>query len=699
VKGIDVVEGPELNLARVPQSGRIFESYGEDPTLTSDLGAAEIEGIQSQRVMALAKHFGAYSQETARSRLNQLVPRRALAELYDAPFEAAVTQAHVAGVMCAIGSLNGLHQCADPFLYSILRQWHFDGFVRSDLRAALDVRGSFAAGLDLIRPASSQYLARLITHHQLSLADLNRAVRTVLSEMFAYGLISHPRPLDPTASTTSPLHSRIAMRAAEEGIVLLKNTGSLLPLSSQLKSIAVIGADSSILPESSGAGSSKVNPPFVVSPLSGIEASFSRAKVLYSLGTPVQLATHPLGKTFTIGIAFTPRHLHRRNRNFVPADLDIESASNVTNQIVTASKPGTGRGWSYWSARLRPDESGIYEFSIHQIGDTWLYLNGRTIMASRGLHAPAMVSNTVSLRAHQKYFLSARWFSVVKSRQPSLGVVDATPLIDAAVKAARAARVAIVFASDFSSEGTDHTSLTLPGDEDALIQAVAAANPRTVVVLNTGGPVLMPWLRSVAAVLEAWYPGEEDGAAVAAVLSGRVDPSGRLPITFPSDARQLPDASLVSFPGVDALVDYGSSSSALDIGYRWYQVHHVTPLFPFGYGLDYTTFRLSKETSQIVGPSIVVTCAVTNVGEATGTDVVQVYVKDPTGSGEPPEQLRGFTRVTLTRGATRTVNIHVPLSSLQVYKNGGFETLAGSYQISVGQSSADLTLHNTLSLL
>jgi beta-glucosidase len=374
------------------------------------------------------------------------------------------------------------------------------------------------------------------------------------------------------------------------------------------------------------------------------------------------------------------------------ADLHIEAASNVTNAILTASTPGTGRGWSHWHAGFRVKKSGMYEISVRQIGDTWLYLNGRTLLASPGLHAPDDMTAVVRLRADKHYSLKARWFSVIRQGPPELGVVDVTSQIRTAVAVARRSQVAVVFASEPSSEGGDQTSFNLPGDEDALIEAVAKANAHTIVVLDTGNAVLMPWLDHVQGVLEAWYPGEEDGTAIANVLTGVVDPSGRLPITFPASPAAQPVAAATQFPGVDDRVSFGVGNDALDVGYRWYQAHDVEPLFPFGFGLDYTTFDLSDANVRVGDSSLHVDLRVTNTGDRTGADVVQAYVRDPSSAGEPPEQLRAFIRVVLPPSSHRYVTLAIPLSSLDVYDHGRFELDGGEYVVGVGQSPYDLPL-------
>lgn len=693
-KGLDVVQGPDLNIARVPLSGRIFESFGEDPFLTSALGVASIEGIQSTGTMALAKHFTAYSQETARARIDDDVSARALAELYNVPFEAAVKQAHVAALMCSSGSLNGTPPCASSYVYDTLRSWGFTGFVRSDLRAVPYPAVAFRAGLDLVKPASAAFIVKIVRSHLLSVDDLNRAVRAVLTKMFAYGLVTHPITAGVYTVTTTPQHDAVALRVAEESVVLLKNEGSELPLSSHISSIAVIGPDASSSTVNTGFGSSRVVPPFLVTPLSGIETAVgSKTRVTYSPGGPGWITVGRLGNSGVV--TQTPLPIFkgtRLNSQLSNDDLSIEAASNVTNTIITATKPGTGRGWSRWSAVFHAKKTGSYEVVVTDIGDTWFSMNGRGILGSPGLHGPVTMSTVVRLRRGHRYRFTGTWFTVIHKGPPEFGIKDVTPAITAAASAARKANVAIVFAGKTSTEGADQDNLLLPGDENELIEAVAAVNPRTIVVLNTGGPVVMPWLNRVQGVLEAWYPGEADGTAIASVLFGAVDPSGRLPITFPTSLSAQPIAMPSQFPGANDVVDFGTGPAALDVGYRWYQAHNVTPLFPFGYGLDYTTFTLSNASLLERDGNILLNVDVSNTGARAGVDVVQAYVKYPSAADEPPEQLKGFVRVELEPHSTRSVSLSIPISTLDVFLDGTFRTLAGTYDVSLGQSSANLPI-------
>lgn len=690
-KGISAVQGADLNLARVAQSGRTFETFGEDPFLTSAMGVARIEGIQSTGEMATAKHFTAYTQETARVRINQIVSARALAELYDAPFRAAVQQAHVASLMCSYGALNGVTDCSDPHLFSTLAAWGFHGFVRSDLEAVVSTAQAFRAGLSLIKPSSALAVVRFVRRGAIPMADLNRAVRAILTQMFRFKLVSSPRRSNLYGYVATAANASVALHAAEGSVVLLKNRRSVLPLSNHGGSVAVIGTDALQSPIVTGGGSSIVRDPYIISPYGALRAALPAVHVTYSPGGPASLVLENLGNLHIVD--GSPLDLMRPIRpSGAPgkADVSVDRAPKVSTTIATANRPRSGDGWAKWGITVRARKSGKYEISFEQIGDTWVYLDGREILASPGLHARSDMATTVTLRAGSLYRFSARWFAVRDHPGPQFGIVDVAARIASAVAAARHARVAVVFAGDFNMEGVDRNSLNLPGDANALISAVAAVNPRTVVVLNTGGAVLMPWLARVAGVVEAWYPGQEDGAAIAQILTGGVDPSGRLPLTFPASSGAQPTSTLAQFPGVNSTVNF---SEGLDMGYRWYEAKNVRPLFAFGYGLDYTSFRLGGALAQKTPAGVRVTLNVSNTGGRSGSDVVEAYVAYPAAAAEPPEQLRGFVRVTLAPAATRRVVVTIPYSGFQTFRNGAFVTLPGRYGIDVGQSSAAASAH------
>ncbi len=446
-------------------------------------------------------------------------------------------------------------------------------------------------------------------------------------------------------------------------------------------------------PITTGDGSSRVVAPFVSTPLAALRSALGPSTTIrFAQGG---LRSIPL-RNITTGQTISKRYfdtdeprLHADRVEPGKDDISVVLSPNVTDAVATATTPGTGKYWSSWSETITPRSSGIYRIGLHEVGDTWLTMNGAPVLTSAGLHTPDLLSTAVSLRAGAHYTFAIRWFAVDGYPAPAFGIADETAQLDAAVAAARRASVAVVFTGELQREGADR-SLALPGDADQLIAAVAAVNPRTVVVINSGGAVYMPWLSKVAGVVEAWYPGEADGTAVAAVLTGRVDPSGRLPITFPASPNAQPASTVAEFPGIDAEVNFGNG---LDIGYRWYQASGVTPLFPFGYGLDYTTFALSNaQIAPLPGGSYSVQVDVTNSGSRSGADVVQAYVAYPSGLGEPPEQLRAFKKVVVAPGATTRATLVLPASSFTSDAAGTPTVVAGSYVVGVGESSADLPI-------
>jgi beta-glucosidase len=752
-QGIDVIQGPNLNIDRVPQNGRGYEGFGEDPALVSAMGVADAEGIQSTGTMAMAKHFAVYSQETDRGDLDDVVSERALQELYLPPFEAAVRQAHVSSVMCAYPQLNGTFQCQDGALLSQLDQWGFTGFVRSDLGSVHDPVAAIDAGTDLIKPASVARLKLLVDEHRLSLSAVDTAVTRVLTTMFAHGLVGRQVTGSPGAPVDTDAHTDFALTAAERSAVLLKNAGQLLPLDpSSHRSVAVIGADGFTDPETTGYGSSRVVAPFISSPLRAIEnMAGPHTAVTYSDGgnttgnlpavptallTPASGVGHGLTLTLTqtdddvgplsmqtvqptVNVSLSP---HPSSRRLLPGSAastaPVDRLHSPLSSAGTSPSLGRGRirnhthtvlppGWTdvsaAWTGTLTPPRSGLYTLSLQGVGAASLTLDGVTAVSDTLSHGLGRWSQSMALTAGHHYRLRLDWEPIdhltpsgessVTPSSLTLGWEFDSGQIAAAAAAAARASVAVVFAGDFNAEAFDRPSLSLPGDTDALISAVASANPDTVVVLNTGGPVLMPWLGQVRGVIEAWYPGEEDGDSIAALLYGGVDPSGRLPVTFPATAAGSAIDTEAQWPGVDLTATY---SEGLEVGYRYDHATGVQPLFPFGFGLSYTRFSLSDLTLTRSRNGFALEVRVTNTGPRPGTDVPQAYLTFPAAAGEPPGQLEAFAPVTLSPGHSRSVTLSVPTSALRVYLGGGWTTVPGTYTFSVGSSSADLPLTTSI---
>ncbi len=761
-QGLDAVQGPNLNLDRVVWNGRAFEGFGEDPTLVSALGVAEIDGIQSTGTLADAKHLVAYSQETNRGALDAVVPARALHELYLAPFKAAVTKAHVASIMCAYPRLDGTYQCQDPSLQQTLAGWGFTGFVRSDLGAAHDPAAALAAGTDLLKPGSVAALTAAVHAGLVPLSTVDADVERVLTVLFADHIVGRTPTGAPGTPVDTPANAAFALRAAERSAVLLRDQGNALPLSTTaLRSIAVIGAAASSVPVAEGFGSAHVRAPFVSTPLAAIRSTVrpdvrvtaasggSTTRPLPDVPTADVAPASGSGHGLTLTVSHsaspgapslqavtstaravlvpqpsiaTPPPSAKIPRPHAGAGSPVNPApegsghgpaahASVGPSLPHHRRPGTAygsmpgggtrielpTGWGpaavSWTGTLTVPRSGLYSLSLAGSGAATLTLDGVTAVSDPENHVHGIWAQAVDLVAGHPYHLVLRWtplgHGVGSTSALQLGMAYDSGAIAQAVAAARSSQVAVVFAGDFNAEAFDRPSLSLPGDENALIAAVAAANPDTIVVLDTGGPVLMPWLSAVRGVVEAWYPGQADGQAIAAVLFGTVDPSGHLPVTFPTSMAATGIATTAQWPGVGLTSTY---SEGLDVGYRYDHATGTTPLFPFGFGLSYTTFSLSGLSGTWTGTGEHLTVRVANTGTRRGTAVPQVYVTHPAAAGEPPAELAAFTTVTLGPGQHRTVALDVPASALRTYQGGGWTTVPGTYTFGVGQSSASQPL-------
>lgn len=668
-KGASVNLGPTVNIDRDPRWGRSFEALSEDPFLNSALDVPEIDGVQAQGVMSQVKHFDAYNQETSRntSADNVIADNRALQEIYMPSFDAAVTRANAASVMCAYSVVNGNFSCNSSFLNNtVLRdQWDFPGFVTSDYGALHSTQGA-PQGTDMEQPENTFYgtaLQSAIRRGTIPLSVLNTMVERILTEMFQYNLFNQPRTGSTSATVTTPADVSVATSVAEEGTTLLKNAGSVLPLAATNGgTIAVIGPSASVSPTYAGGGSAYVIPPSTVTPLAGIQAAVkSGTNVVYSQGLPADTSLPAIPSS-----------------NLSPAYSSTPSGGSYTG---TLTAPATG---TYVLAITNP--CGCYS-------STYLSLNGQHILDDPSTPPVHTYSVAVNLTAGQQYTLSISG----QSSQLLWGTPAAlAPTLSAAVSAAQSASAAVVVVSDDTeSEATDRPSLNLPSAQDELISAVAAVNPHTVVVINAGAPVAMPWLSQVASVIDAWYPGQTSGTALASVLFGQTDPGGHLPVTFPASLSQMPTSSTAQFPGNGSQVQY---SEGIDVGYRWYDVNSVSPLFPFGFGLSYTTFAFSNlqvSPGSVNGTQDVqVSATVTNTGSRAGSDVAQLYLGDPSGAGEPPRQLAGFQRVSLGAGQSAQVTFTVTPQQESWWDDSanGWTQTEGTYTISVGDSSDPASL-------
>jgi beta-glucosidase len=694
-KGAMVDLGPTINIDRDPRWGRSFETYTEDPYLNAALATADIDGVQSQGEMAQVKHLAVYNQETNRNTPadNAIVSTRALNEIYLPGFWAATVQAHASSVMCAYSTINGQAACQNQYLMTTVldQQWDYPGFVTSDYGATHSTVQSADAGNDQEMPSADFYgpaLQTAVQQGQVSMATLNGMVSRILTEMFQFNEFNNPPTGTTSTAVTTTAHQAVSTSVAEAGTVLLKNSGGTLPLKADNGgSIAVIGPAASASTTDTGGGSAYVTSTFNVTPLQGLQsAAGSGTTVSYTQGLPTDTSLSP-----------------------------------IPSSDMTPAYASTGYGGTYTGTLTAP-ETGTYVLGFQNPGSytaTYLYLNGQEILANPGTPPVSTYSVGVNLVAGQTYTLQ------LSGGGPSANLSwampsDLAPGIAAAVTAAKAANTAVVVVSDDTeSEAADRVSLNLPSAQNELISAVAAANPHTVVVIDAGAPVVMPWLSQVASVVDAWYPGESNGTALASVLFGNTDPSGHLPVTFPTDLSQVPASTPSEFPGTDGQVQY---SEGIDVGYRYYNANNETPLFPFGYGLSYTSFsysHLSVTPGQVQNGSsnpgatscgcsgqgsgqVTVSATVTNTGQVAGSDVAQLYLGDPAVAGEPPRQLKGFQKVTLRPGQSTTVHFTLTGHDLSYWDDtaNGWVLPDGQYQVYLGDSSApaNLPLHGSFAV-
>jgi beta-glucosidase len=647
--GVAFAQAPNLNSTQMPTWGRANETFGEDPFLISELSYAQLSGIQSQGVQAIVKHAGAYLQEYNRMHTNMSVPLRAYQEVYLSPFRHLMSL-NPAAIMCAYGLFNGTLQCANKSTFTSINQMGFNGFYRSDLSAAdTSPIGALIAGMSLVKPDQSPALLAGLKGGGLSKSTLDAATVKVVATLFAHGLITHPPTFSPTNTiTTQALNTAVA--AAEEGAVLLKNTGSL-PLTTSTN-ILVLGAAADAAPLYDATGSSlvpkKASSNFV-SPLDGLRKRYGTANVKY---LPVQARMQPL----TFGAA----HKIASNTYQATGTMTLTSTRTITLSLdlVAASSQGA----------LMVDGVSLLRGLMYE---------------SSGVHGQ---DQAITL-APGSHTFTATWTAT--STFPRLKYADVTGLITQAATAAATASTPIVVVSTREGENYDRASLSLPDYQDQLITAVAAANPRTVVVINSGGAVTMPWLASVSAVVEAWLPGQVSGTALAAVLSGAVNPSGKLPVTFPASTQDTPyndftNGSLVSLAGPDG--------TGLLNGASWYHATNHTPLFPFGYGLSYTNFSLDQPSVTPTADGWTVTVRATNTGSRSGRVVAQGYVTYPGAAGEPARQLRCFGSTTLASGESQVITMAIRRQSLETYQHGTWTPVSGSYLLELGQSSTSLPL-------
>ncbi|MBN9194268.1 beta-glucosidase [Microbacterium sp.] len=705
-KGVDVVLGPTINLHRSPLGGRHFEAFSEDPVLTAALAAAYVRGVQDNGVGATPKHYVANDFETERFSADVQVSDRALREVYLRAFEDAVVEARAWLVMSAYNAVNGRTATESDLLETPLNdEWGFDGVVISDWTAVRSIESARHAQ-DLAMPGPEGpwgvALVEAVRRGEVSEEAIDRKVHRILRLAARVGALEGVEP--PVAA---PVHVEdgvaFAREAAAEGMVLLRNDG-ILPLPRPAR-IAVIG-DNARNARTQGGGSATVVPEHVVSPVDGIAAAFPDAEVIYALGAVVQEGLAELDRSAirnpaTGGpgarvefiddageVVFTEDRLATGLVYFggdAPlgrlARLVLETEyTPVRTEDVRLGFAGVGRG------RVLVDGNTIADAVAEAVGTDL----GAALLSPPAISAPVSFEGGTTYRLRVEYEPQRQGGALSHAMSITVGTepadVDADLLIADAARAASAADVAVVVVgtnSRVESEGHDRTSLALPGRQDDLVRAVVAANPRTVVVVNAGSPVTMPWRDDAAAVLLTYFGGQEYGAALGDVLSGVREPGGRLPTTWPATQADVP---VLDVTPVNGVMRY---DEGIHIGYRAWLRAGTAPAYPFGFGLGYTTWRVEEATTAGFADDVArIAVRVTNTGDRRGKHVVQVYAERPDSAVDRPARwLVGFAVVRAAAGESQELAIDVPRRAL-AHWDDGWQYEPGAYALHVSESVA-----------
>jgi beta-glucosidase len=703
-KGADVLLAPTVNIPRVPNAGRNFECFSEDPVLSGLLAAAYVSGLQAEGVGACIKHFVCNDQEHERNSIDAVVDERALREIYLEPFRIAVGASQPWSAMSAYNSINGITASENPLLDDVLRdEFGFDGVIISDWHGTYGP-GVAGSGLDLEMPGPARFMAGNRIRGALATGSIDedlidRKARRLLTLLDRTGA-RHRREPEPESANEPPAHRELARRVAVESMVLLKNE-SMLPIAGPLR-IAVIGELAAATPNQGG-GSSAVNPHRVVSILEGIEAAAPTASVVeWALGAtahrypPAFDARHitnpETGSGFLAEYFVTPdpagnpvlRVSTDRSRFFFAgegeADVDMDSFSMRLSGRFVATKTGRHVFAAAAAGRLRVSSGGTV------VVDHW------------DESAPNPEVWETDLAAGEEVDLVFEYGSRPNEQQRWAGIGCELPKppnpIEEARRLAAESDVAIVVVGlnpEWESEGLDRPNLSLPGEQDRLVSEVAAVQPNTIVVTVAGSAIEMPWRHQAGAILQAWYGGQEVGHAVADVLFGNTDPGGRLPVTFPLDSKQHP--GLLNYPGEAGKVRYGEG---VYVGYRGFDRLGLEPMFPFGHGLSYTTFELSDVVIEGRGAAALLSAHLSNTGTRKGTEVVQIFAKN---IGDVDRRLAGFAKVSLEAGKSVAVEIPIGHEQLRWWNatEPGWTAATGDIEFEIRGTFGPTTVTATLS--
>ncbi len=722
VMGRNMLLGPCINIARVPQGGRTFEGFGEDPFLVSRMAVAYVKGVQSQNVIACVKHFAVNNQEWNRFIVNVDLSERALREIYFPAFKATVQEGGALSIMAAYNQFRGVFCCSNHYLLSdVLRKdWGFKGFVVSDWGGVHNTVQTALSGLDLEMPDGEFLGDSLLTAVQNGLvpeAQVDSMVSHILTVMFKAGLFDE-RITDYGGLSDTPERRALALETARKSIVLLKNENNILPLDkNKIKSLAVIGPNAAEA-RLYGGGSGYLNAHYTVSPLQGIKNKLGCAvKITYINGGGLKRQSLPPVDSLHLIPAKGGKNKHGLyGEYFNNKDLKGKPVYTRIDKQVDFSwgeespVPGIVNKDHFsvrWSGQFISPGSGIYEIGVKSDNGCRLYLDDKLIIDSWIVEkASSLRSVYVPLKKGRYYKVRVEFFENIGTCEAHFGLAyyGQGDEIEKAAEAAANADAAIICAGlreTLEGESNDKTTLSLPPAQIKLIKAVEKANPKSILVLYNGTPVTMnEWLDDVPALIDAFYPGQEGGNALADIIFGDVNPSGKLPLTFIKRWQDSP--AFATYPGKKEEVYY---KEGIYVGYRYLDKENIDPLFPFGYGLSYTSFEyggLQISPKNVKGDDVVVIkVKIKNSGGMVGDEIVQLYLQDVKASVEREiKSLKGFKRIRLNAGQEKTIKFKLNRDALSFYSEKKKKWIAepGKFNVLIGSSSRDIRLKGSFTL-
>jgi beta-glucosidase len=714
-RGVNFLLGPAVNIARAPMDGRNFEYAGEDPFLAGSYAVSYINGVQSQGVVATVKHFAANNQEYDRNNISSDIDERTLQEIYLPAFKAAVEKARVGAVMNSYNLLNGAHTSENNHLNNeILKgQWSFNGLVMSDWGSVHDGVAAFKGGTDLEMAGNEhmipKYLMPAFANGDINEKTLNDKVGRILRICFKNGFFDRPQQIL-SIPNDDPQNVKVALELAEGGIVLLKNQDNILPLlSNKVKKIAIIGPNADVY--NTGGGSSETTPFHYVSTLQGLKQLAKNIEVNYTIGIPTlsYLAQKSVFYTGDNSDTTGLKAQYYDNKDLAGTPKGTRVEKIVDHEWIQApdiAGIAEGNFSARWTGVIRPAETADYKIAVKGDDGYRLWLDDKLIIDYWSDHGAIEKNVILPLTAGKEYKIRLEYYQ--NGGDASLSLAWFKPQdenFNEAISTASAADVAIVcvgFNPHIEHEGADRP-FELPAEQDSLIKVVAKANPNTIVILNAGGNVYMEkWLPAVKGLIHAFYPGQEGGMALAEILLGITNPSGKLPVSFEKKWADNPTFNNYYDTDNDKHVQY---KEGLFVGYRYYDTKKVEPMFPFGFGLSYTTFTYSnlkvvlKQNHHKI--TVQASFDITNTGNMDGAEVAELYVSQLTCPVfRPVKELKGFTKVLMKKGETRRMTINLDEAAFSYYKTqeGHFGFDPGNFDLLIGQSSRDIRLKKTISI-